>query len=548
MTSVFKYILFTTCFLTSLQLLAQSGNDLPSDQVDVVRNFEARLAEASRIPVTPVLPPADTSIRRQQYNVMARPLNVDYPAPIIRPKGIARDRAESTQNGLVKLGAGFPGAFYGDLSYHITGLEDFDLGFKAHRHSFNNNSNVENQRSADTKLGAEGTYYSDKGFAINLGADYSGQTRYFYGYNFPLGETDTVPSFDQEDVRQRFNILDFKGKVFNGVRTQADFDYSAEVDFYILDAINATRENSFALTLNATKWINDRDALDIKLVTDFTNFRDTSKQSLNNFSLNPAYTLAVSDELKLRIGANLTSNNDNFNIFPDVEVNTIVVPGVANAFIGAKGGLRKNSYRSLIEFNPFMKDRLRIRNSEVTHLYGGVSGAVFGLPYRAEVGYQNVKRLALFNVDRNLELPRFDVQYDTARIVSLQGTVTVPIIENLDISATATQRFYSLEREDKPWHLPSFSLNTAAIYTLSDQGIQIRADLFVENGVPYRNLDGEAENLNALFDLSLSGEYGVTENIGVWLQLNNLANNKRQRFVQYPTIGINVLGGVSIRF
>lgn len=546
MSSVSKYILSLLALLLAVPAMAQG--DLPSDQVDVVRSFEARLAEAARIPVSPVLPPPDTSIRRQQYNVVVRPLNIDYPAPIIRPKGISRDRKESTQNGLIKLGAGFPSAFYGDLSYHITGLEDFDLGFKAHRHSFNNNGNVENQRSADTKFGAEGTYYNEQGFAINMGANYTGKTRYFYGYNFPLNEGDTIPSFEQENVRQRFNIMDFHGEIFNGVRTQADFDYSAALDFYILDAINATRENSFALTLKATKWFADKDALDIKLVTDFTNFRDTTKQSLNNFSLNPTFTFLISEQLKLKIGGNLTSNKDNFKIFPDVEVNAIVVPGVANVFLGATGGLQKNSFRALTEYNPFLKDRLRIRNSEVTKLYGGVSGAIFGLPYRAEASYKNVNRLALFTADRTLPQPRFDVLYDTARIFSLQGTVTVPIVDHLDVSGTVTQNFFSLEREDKPWHLPSLSLNTAAIYTLEKQGIQLRADLFVENGVPYKDLEGNAQNLNALFDLSLSGEYKITDNIGAWVQLNNLANNKRQRFVHYPTIGLNVLGGVSLRF
>lgn len=541
-----KIILPFLLFFATLPLLAQG--DLPSDQVDVVRSFEARLADAERVSVSPVLPPPDTNIRRQQYNVVVRPLNIDYPAPVIRPKAVARERKESTQNGLVKVGAGFPGAFYGDLSYHVTGLEDFDLGFRAHRHSFNNNANVENQRSADTNFGAEGTYYNDKGFAINLAADYTGRTRYFYGYNFPLAETDTIPSFEQEEARQRFNVIDFHGEIFNGVRTEADFDYSASVDFYILDAINATRENNFALTLKATKWFADRDALDIELITDFTNFRDTSRQSLNNFSLNPTYTLLLNDQLKLKIGGNLTSNNDNFNIFPDVEVNAIVVPGVANVFLGANGGLRKNSFRALSEYNPWVKDRLRIRNSEFTQLYGGLSGAIYGIPYRAEVSYKSVDRLALFTLDRSRELPRFDVVYDTANIVTLQGTVTVPIVDQLDVSATVTQNFFSLEREERPWHLPSFSLNTAAIYTLQKQGVQLRADLFVENGVPYRGLDGNPENLNALFDLSLSGEYRITENVGAWLQLNNLANNKRQRFVQYPTIGFNALGGISLRF
>lgn len=525
-----------------------SQGDLPGSNVDVVRSFEARLAEAERVNVSPVLPPPDTAIRLQTYSINARPLVVDYPAPIIRPRSLGRKRPEATQNGLLKLGAGFPQAFYGDLSYNIVGLEDFDLGFYAHRHSFNNSNNVENQRSSDTKFGAEGTYYHDKGFAIQLGTRFTGLTRYYYGYNFPDMDVDTLPSFESEEVRQRFSLFEFNGSIFNGVRTEADFNYDADVDFYLLDATNATRENAFKLTLRGTKWFGDRDPLDIVLTTDFTNYRDTSKQALNNFHLNPSYTLHLTDQVKLKLGAMLTSNDDNFDLFPDVQASAVVVPGVVTAFIGANGNLQKNTLRSLSEYNPWIRTRLRIRNSSYVDLFGGVSGTIYGVTYRGEVSYRNIDDIALFQIDYDRELPQFDVLYDTASVVTVRGSVTVPLIKNLDVSGTIAQHIYTLEREEKPWHLPSFTLNTAAIYTMPENGVQLRADLFLQNGVPFRNSNGEADNLNALFDLSLGGEYSVNDNIGVWVQLNNLANNKRQRFAQYPTIGFNVLAGASVRF
>lgn len=540
---IFSSFLLLLCSVT---LFAQG--DLPGSEVDVVRSFEARLAEAERIGVTPVLPPADTSIRRQNYSVIARPLNIDYPAPIIRPRGIGRKKQEETQDGFFKIGGGFPAALYADLSYNITGLENFDLGFYAHRHSFNNNANVENQRTADTNFGAQGTYYNDKGFAVNLSTKYTGTTRYYYGYNFPDVEIDTLPSFTAEQARQRFSTFEIAGSLFNGVRTEADFDYSADVDLYLMDATNATRENGFGLTLSATKWFADRDPLDIKLRTEFTNYRDTSKQSLNNFYLNPSYTLHLSDVMKVKLGVNITSNEDNFNFFPDLEVSAVVVPGVVTAFLGADGTIQRNSLRTLAEYNPWIKPRIRIRNSEYNRVFGGVSGTAYGVGYRAEVSYKNVNNLALFLLDRTDELPKFDVVYDTASVITIQGTVTLPLIKNLDVSGTIAQHIYSMENEEKPWHLPSFTVNTAAIYTMPEQGLQVRADLFLQNGVPFRNINGEADNLNALFDLSLSGEYSITDNIGLWLQLNNLANNKRERFTQYPTIGLNILAGASIRF
>jgi outer membrane cobalamin receptor len=70
----------------------------------------------------------------------------------------------------------------------------------------------------------------------------------------------------------------------------------------------------------------------------------------------------------------------------------------------------------------------------------------------------------------------------------------------------------------------------------------------MENGLPYRTAAGEVDNLNALLDLSLSGEYTINEMFGAWLRVNNLLNNKRERFFQYPTIGTNLLVGVSATF
>jgi outer membrane receptor protein involved in Fe transport len=76
----------------------------------------------------------------------------------------------------------------------------------------------------------------------------------------------------------------------------------------------------------------------------------------------------------------------------------------------------------------------------------------------------------------------------------------------------------------------------------------VKASLFVQNGVNYINNKGEAARLNPLLDLSLGGEVFFTKNIGVFLDVNNLLNQKRERWENYPTFGLNILGGVSARF
>ncbi|MEZ4985482.1 MAG: hypothetical protein R2795_10670 [Saprospiraceae bacterium] len=203
----------------------------------------------------------------------------------------------------------------------------------------------------------------------------------------------------------------------------------------------------------------------------------------------------------------------------------------------------------MTDYNPFLLTRMPVRNSKWTEYYGGVKGTISGITYQGQVGVKSVDNLALFQLNNPLDsIPRFHVLYDTALIVTIKGTVIVPLFDGLDITGSISQQIFTLEREEKPWHLPSFTVNAGARYTVPDQRFSVKADFFLENGVPYRNTVGEIENLNALFDISLMGEYYFTDNIGAFLQLNNLASNQRQRWFRYPTMGINVLAGVTAKF
>ena len=91
-------------------------------------------------------------------------------------------------------------------------------------------------------------------------------------------------------------------------------------------------------------------------------------------------------------------------------------------------------------------------------------------------------------------------------------------------------------------------MNVSATYLTLKDKLRLKGELYVENGVPYINPEGETDNLNGLFDLSFGADYRFTKNIGAFLNVNNLAGNKRQRWANFPTYGINFLGGITARF
>ena len=536
----------SSLFLLALPFFLAAQETLPSGQVEVIRNFDARLLDTEPVKVRPELPPLDTTTKRQSYNILSKTFEVEYLPPKIRPVRFDGEAVQDSYNGYAKLGGGFPSALFGEFSYDLFAEDQYKFGIDLYHNSANNTKKVENQRFAFTKLGAHGTYYLDQGFAVDANLGYTIDNVFFYGYNEFNKENDTDISLDKEDIQQRFSIFDVGAKIYNGKRTQADFNYSAGFDIYLMQDDYAARENGFDLKFGANKWFNELHELKINLRTDFTSYRDTATQSLNNFFLQPSFTFH-GDIFKAKLGLNVASHEDDFQLFPDVELSAALLGNVLSAFVGAEGSLQKNNFRSLTDYNPFLVSRIQVENTRYIQYYGGIKGNFQGIDYRAQLSYKDADNLALFLANQD-SIPRFNVLYDTAQIFSIHGALTFEVLKGLNITGAVTQNFFSLEGQDKPWHLPSLTLNGGVRYTTMEGKLLVKGDFFLENGVPYLDRNNEAQNLNTLFDISLGADYLFTENIGAFVQVNNLANNRRQRWNYYPTLGLNALIGVTARF
>ncbi len=539
-----KILKYSTCLLFVCSLAQTAFAQLPTGEVEVVKSFDARLADTERIDLNPALPPVDTSVQRQVYRIPTKTVPVDYPPPRIRPLSVQQERLQEAYNGYLKAGVGFPRSFLGEGAYTAFLQDQFDFGAFINHHSANNTNNIENQRFSFTEGKLKGTVFSDQGFAVSGHAGYTADNVYFYGYNFDNNDTsDTLRT--PESVQQKFSTFDVGAEIFNGTRTAGDFNYRAGIDMYFTSDDYATRERGVDLTIMGEKWIQEKHPFQVVLNTDFTNYEDTATQTLNNFFLQPSFTYHA-DVFQVKAGVNIASHNDEFFFFPDLEASANILGSALTGFIGTEGSLSKNTFRSLTDYNPFLTSRIRIENTNYFYYYGGARGNVQGINYRAEVGYKTAENLALFLTDPD-DINRFDVLYDDVDIFSVSGTVTADVA-GLNITGVVTQNFFTPAEQEKPWHLPSLEMNLTAQYAALDDKLRVQGEIFIENGVPFINNDGETDNLNGLFDVSLGAEYMFTEQFGGFLNIYNLANNKRQRWYRYPTFGLNALLGLTAKF
>ena len=554
--------ILSACFfiLGAFSALAQPGGNLPAEQVEVIKAFDAKLTESTKVNLVPTLPGVDTSSKTFNYEVLPKPITVDYPPPRIRPVSYrtGEEQNGAAYNAFVKLGGGLPSAIYGEGAYNTfvkkSDKEAYNLGLNLLHHSADFSSgSIENQKFGLTKASGDGTYYLQNGAAVNAQVGYQANRVHYYGYSADPFNTETkVPA---DAVKQLFNTFELGTRLFNGVKTAGDLNYLAAVNLYRHTDEFASKETGLRMDLGGTKWVAGKHSIDIGVYADFTWYRDTQEvsQTLHNFGLLPAFTYH-GRVYKIKLGGKILSSNDEFELFPDVELVLNLTGNELALFAGVSGDLQKNTFRSLSDYNPYIHTRFQnmgIRNTRYLKGFVGVRGNLKVFEYTFEASFKPTNDLPLykFRFDNDL-IYDFDVVYDDVDVVNLSGSLRANPMRGLDITATISQNFYDTKFETKPWHLPSLDLNFMAQYTSPNGKLKGRGQIYMQNGVPANTsfIPGKFETLNSLFDLSLAGEYWFAEKVGAFLELNNLLDNKRQRWRYYPTYGINFLGGITMRF
>ncbi|MCB0543578.1 MAG: hypothetical protein H6575_04800 [Lewinellaceae bacterium] len=532
------------CALLAGAQPAMTQDDKVTGSVDIYKDFDARLLESNKINLSPTLPPIDTNTVRQDYIVPPRPLTIDYEAPQLRPLGMRSGKKEDPYNGFAKLGGGVPKTFWGEAGYYFSSGEQFDGKVWVRHHSLNADNSVENQRffNNDALIGAN--VYVSENLAVEGNLGYSFDRVHFYGYN-----VDTL-SFSEERTRQDYKMLNLGGRVYNSERNDADMNFSVSPKFYLLNDFYSNKETGFDFNLSATKWFDEKHPLNVTIRTDLTTFDDTAKQKLNNIYLQPNFTFH-SDILNIRVGGNFASNRDEFKIFPDAEITLRLVGNGIQIFGGAGGDLRKNTYRSISEYNPFIQIRgAKLRNTEYRNYYAGIKGDFGFLEYTGQFSYATANDLALFQTNfESTGLTRFQTVYDTAKITNIQGTVKLKPIDGLLIIGTLSQNIaFDVNNQAQPWGVPKLEGNFNAVLSVLDGKAKLRGGLYIADGIWFKDQENITRQKNGLFDVSLGGNYYFSDNIGAFLDINNILNNKRERWFNYPVVGLNFMAGLTARF
>lgn len=537
-----KYFILMIMLGVSISLIAQEDSTLESESVEIIKKFEAQLAESDKLDINPSLPPVDSSNRYASYQINATPLLIDYPAPDIKPIAMKSEELPAVKNTFLKGGAGIPNMYYGEVSHFGAILNKVDFGAGATYYRADNGKNNENQRFINTDAFLKGSYKINERNSLLSKVDFREQIDHFFGYDNELF------SFDADQVRQRFRTVNIATSYVSPDNDIEKFNYGANVNLYTHGDLFDSQENGLAFSAKVKKYIKREHPLGLEFIGDFSSFRDSTdeKQSLNTFTIRPTASFHAA-KFKVLVGGNLVFHDSTFTALPILEIITNIAGNQLVAFAGWEGTVTKNTFRTLTDYSPYLVSNPNLFNTVQNEYYGGLKGKIKTISYVAKGGYKTIDGLPLYL--QNMDSPlRFDVISEDANAIFIEATAEVLLLKKFKVAAAFTKTFYDLETQEQPWHVPSLEVNLNTKYSLLNNKIALTAEFYAANPVANISEDFTIEFLNTLYDVSLGAEYWVNDTFGAWVDVNNLTSTNYERWVGYRTFGTNFMGGVLVKF
>ena len=515
--------------------------ELTAEELEIVKKFNAKLTDANKKVTQPSLPEIKENNRGQlQYTVPPKLLTIKYPAPTIKPIAMRKEKLPEVYQAWAKLGYGTPKSPLAELIWNTAQSEQFDLYARLKHHSANGDKRKQNQIFAENETELKGKYYLDNGLTAGADLGFNLDNVYHYGYT----QEDTL--FTKEEAAQRFTTIHGGLSIDNSEMTVGEYNYGGKLNIYNNASRQGSKEFGIGAGLNFLKWFNDKHFLELKIDESLVNFSNDSvstKQTNNLFSGAPSFTY-VADRFKIRVGA-WAGIDTSFAIYPDVEASLYLLDGKASFFAGWNGAIQQNSFRKFSDYNPFIQNNFSLYNSRVENRYAGVRGKVNAVSFEVRFAQRPIKGMPLYLND-SLDSRRFNIIYDDVNMLNFHATISTTLIDKLEILLTADYHLFNTYWEVSPWQLPNLEANISAKYQVV-KGLFIRGELFMAAGATYKDELGAVATQKALLDLSFGGEYTITKNLGVFLDVNNLTGGNYQRWNLYPQYGLNLMGGVKVR-
>ncbi len=558
---------------------------IKTEVVNVVTSYVPKITDAFKIKQKPIIKHTkETQKKELEYQIFSVPVASTFIPKSGTMKKVDLGKREKLYPNYLSLG--FGNKITPFLEAYVRRNESYNSEFGAHVKFLLSVDPVEN-----TKLSS--TYYN-----ANLNLFYAQQERYFNWkaglnaernknnwYGLPTNIAFTNAAISAIEEEQAYNSF----KIFGNINF--DDSYLEEANGLINYFSDVLSSSEFLIDTDATfkfpldnfhRQLNDLyikttlSYLGGKFEKSYSN-QNELKHSFFTIGLQPTYKFNVQD-LAIQLGAktyftlDLENKNNNFFIYPDIEISYPIVKDFANVFIGASGDLETNTYQSLADKNPFISPTQKIlQTNKKYNAFAGIRGKLDAqFSYNFKASYADIENNQFFALNQSKSDGTnttgtnafsllgyeygnsFNTEYDDIKLVSFFGEAAFNGIKNLTVGINAQFNQYTLTNQQEPWNAPNIKGELFGTYK-TDKWFAGANFFFVgeRKGKLYNALPAQTYttiNLESYFDVNFNGGYHFNDSFSAFLNLKNVLNNNYQRFTNFNVQGFQAMAGLTWKF
>lgn len=539
-------LIVSPCFLCMPVFAQKDTSRKPG--IDITSSFKPVLRNAVKINFSGSQLAADTSRSRLTYNIPSQNLFYAYQPIPLKPLALTQDTILYLGNrNYIKAGFGSYTTPY--LSAGISLGDGRKSLINIYGNYIASKGNIKNQDYAQLNVKATGSYFTTKneiyGSATVRNDDY-----YLYGYDHALLD------YKKQDIRQQFQDVTILAGIRNTISTLYRINYDPNVAVNFFTNRNKVSETNVMVNIPVEKKLGETFNLKVDFKGAFTNYTTQGvipgNITIRNNLIQLAPSLLYSKPL-LKINAGITPvwNNGEYTILPNVYFEAQLQNKGFLLQGGWTGRYIKNTYRNLTDINPYLERIYFQQNTRETEFYGGIKASLgkhFNINGKA--AFISYRDMPLFiNDTASIDSKAFIISNEpTMNNVRIHGDVSYISQDKFTLTAGFTLNGYTgTNKNFKAWNTLPLEA-TGSFKWLAFKKLVLKSDLYIFGGGNALVKGNNIYPFKGGFDLSAGAEYKINKQFSAWLDVNNLLNDKYERWHNYPVYGINLLGGIIIHF
>jgi hypothetical protein len=533
--------------------MAQDGG-LDEQIYQAQSKFEPTIKDAVKFSDIPEIRDTVKRIKDIKYNITSTPLFPKYEVQTIDAAKMKNEPLQRLYHSLLKVGYG-PIYTMPLAEFRIAGARAKESSMGAHLKHFSSAATLKDagySGFSDNTANLFGKKFY-KRHTLSGDLNFGRHVYHYYGYDTAREVDDKVAT------RQRYQLIEPKLRLISHFTDSTHINHNLGLSFYHLQNLDEEAENNIKFDGVAGLFI-QKEKLNVGFLTDFYNHKQ-NHDTLNDLivSLSPSFE---ANGKKWHADIGLTGTLDNFKnvsrfyFYPSLNLYYDIYESIVIPYAGVKGGLIKNSFRSLSTENPFVDTTLNYVNTNNKYnIFGGLRGNFSSnTSYDAGVSFAQYDNLHFFVIDYANPTQlynRFNVIYDNASVLNVNGMLRYQLNEKIILSGKGNYYLYKTKTLQRAYHKPDFDMTFSGIYNLKSK-IILRADLFLLGTQWVRTQvdDGgskvlQPRQIKGWADMNFEAEYRYTKMLSFFARFNNIANQRYYRWERYPSQRFNFMIGLT---